>query len=334
MLSFLTVVLALASATAVLASRTCPPKGALVVGKGGQYETIQAAVDALQPTEKEQVIFIYPGTYREQVSIKSLPGPLKIYGYTTSPGSYAANQVTIVAGHSQKDKRTNDLTATLRVATSHFRLYNLNVVNDFGVGSQALALSAKNTDQGYYACSFIGHQDTVLSQEARQLFHHCHIQGATDFIFGQRGGTWFEKGTISVLPVKTGYVTASGRASDDSDSYYVFNRTRIEAAPGAHVKKGSYFLARPWAPYSRVAYQFCWMSDVINGSGWHVWKAGDERIDHVSFGEFENKGPGALGERAWFAKKLKKRLEIGDILGEDHESAYYFDSSFVASDSD
>lgn len=335
MLSFLNVVvLALASATAVLASRTSPPKGALVVGKGGQYETIQAAVDALQPTEKEQTIFIYPGIYHEQVSIKSLPGPLKIYGYTSHRGSYAANQVTIVAGHSQKDKRTNDLTATLRVATSHFRLHNVNVINDFGKGSQALALSARNTDQGYYACSFIGYQNTVLSQVGVQLFHRCHIQGATDFIFGQDGQTWFEKCTISVLPVKTGYVTASGRASDNSPSYYVFNGTTIKAAPGTEVKPGSYFLGRPWDSYARVAFQYSRMEDVVNGAGWHVWKESDERIGHVSFGEFRNTGPGSYGKRVWFAKNLTKALEMDDILGEHHESAYYFDSSSMSSDSD
>lgn len=167
-----------------------------------------------------------------------------------------------------------------------------------------------------------------------QIFHGCHIKGATDFIFGQASRTWFENCDISVLPVKTGYVTASGRASDDSQSYYVFNGTRIRAAPGMEVKSGAYFLGRPWAPYARVEFQYSRMDDVINPAGWHVWKDEDTRIDHVSFVEFGNTGPGARGKRAWFAKKATKALVIEDILGEQHDSAYYFDSSFVSSVSD
>lgn len=44
----------------------------------------------------------------------------------------------------------------------------------------------------------------------------CLCQGATDFIFGQRGQAYFGGNTIGVKGA--GWVTASGRSSDDSTS--------------------------------------------------------------------------------------------------------------------
>ena len=129
---------------ALAASRTKAPPGALTVGKRQKFTTISQAVAALSnTTTSEQVIFIQPGTYAEQVYIPKLSGPLTVFGYTKDDSKYAANQVTIVASESQKSQPNNDLTATLRVWTSDFKLYNVNVKNAFGEGSQAVAVSAQ-----------------------------------------------------------------------------------------------------------------------------------------------------------------------------------------------
>jgi pectinesterase len=128
---------------ALAASRKSAPKGAFTVGKGQMFETISNAVAALSnTTTAEQVIFIQPGIYAEQVFIPELRGPLTVQGYTTDDSKYAKNEVTIVASGSQKTQPSNDLTATLRVWTSDFKLYNVNVRNAFGEGSQAVAVSA------------------------------------------------------------------------------------------------------------------------------------------------------------------------------------------------
>lgn len=128
---------------AAAVGRTTAPSGALVVGDSGDYSTIQDAVDALSTSSsEEQVIFIQPGTYKEQVFIDALSGPLTIYGSTSDTSSYSSNEVIITAGESQETQSSNDLTATLRVHTSDFKLYNVDVVNSYGQGSQALALSA------------------------------------------------------------------------------------------------------------------------------------------------------------------------------------------------
>ena len=63
------------------ASRTSPPSGALVVRSGtttsGEYKTINAALATLPNDSSERSIFIYGGTYNEQVYI-TRSGPLTV----------------------------------------------------------------------------------------------------------------------------------------------------------------------------------------------------------------------------------------------------------------
>jgi len=66
---------------AYAASRTSPPAGAKVVRAGttnsGEFQTVSAAVASLPSDSSSQAIFIYPGTYTEQVFI-SRSGPLTV----------------------------------------------------------------------------------------------------------------------------------------------------------------------------------------------------------------------------------------------------------------
>lgn len=139
--------------------RTTAPSGALVVGGEGPYSTIQEAVNGLDTsTSSEQSIFINPGTYYEQVYVQQLSGPLSIYGYTSDIDSYSSNEVVISASGSQADGSNNDETATLRIWTSNVKVYNLNVENTYGEGSQALALSASaEVRLEYGQCTSIAH---------------------------------------------------------------------------------------------------------------------------------------------------------------------------------
>jgi pectinesterase len=95
-----------------------------------------------------QCIFIDQGTYNEQVLVPARSAQLTMYGYTTDTSGYAGNKVTITARKSQADGLNNDGTATLRVKATNFKLYNVNVANTYGKGSQAVALSAY-ADSGY-----------------------------------------------------------------------------------------------------------------------------------------------------------------------------------------
>ncbi|KAM0280088.1 hypothetical protein ACHAQH_004284 [Verticillium albo-atrum] len=318
-------------ATAQAATRTSAPSGCLVVTKSpasGQFGTIQAAVNSLSTTSSsKQCIFINQGTYNEQVLVPSRSAQLTIYGYSTDTSGYKGNKVTVTANKSQKDGLNNDQTGTLRVKAANFKLYNVNVANTFGKGSQAIALSAY-ADSGYYGCALTGFQDTLLSNVGYQLYSHCLIQGATDFIFGQQASTWFEQCDIRVLSASQGWITANGRDSSSNPSYYVFNNCNIDAASGNSVNDGAYYLGRPWGAYARVAFQKTTMTGVINAAGWSIWNKGDERTDHVSFGENQNKGAGALGNRA-FSQNLSSPVSISTILTSSYASKGYYDGSYM-----
>ncbi|KAH7635223.1 pectin lyase fold/virulence factor [Sordaria sp. MPI-SDFR-AT-0083] len=333
LLSFLPLILSLFPPAALAATRTSPPSTTcLTVGPSSsqKFSTIQSAINGLSTTSSSpQCIFIYPGTYREQVLIPSRAAQLSIYGSTTSTLSYASNAVTILSSKSQADGLTNDETATLRVKSKNVRLYNLNVENGYGKGSQAVALSVYAEGVGVYGCQLKGFQDTVLAQEGAQVYARSLIQGATDFIFGQRAPAWFEKCDIRVVAASIGYITASGRDSSTNPNNYVFNACTIAAADGHSISSGAYYLGRPWREYARVTFQKTSMTNVINAAGWKIWNTGDERTSNVAFTEYANTGAGASGTRAGFSSKLGAAVKIESVLGSGYAGQGYYDGSYM-----
>ena len=162
-----------------------------------------------------------------------------------------------------------------------------------------------------------------------RLLLPSYIEGATDFIFGQYGQAWFDQCDIRVPSTDLGYITASGRASDDA-GYYVVNNSTVAAADGADVPSGSMYLGRPWGDYARVAFQNTDLSNIINSAGWSIWNVGDERTNYVNFGEYDNIGDGSVGSRASFSSGLSGPVVMSDVLGGDWESAYWVDSSYIS----
>ncbi|PCD23653.1 hypothetical protein AU210_015170 [Fusarium oxysporum f. sp. radicis-cucumerinum] len=204
------------------------------------------------------------------------------------------------------DGLNNDGTATLRVKAANFKLYNVNVANTYGQGSQAVALSAY-ADSGYYGVALTGFQDTLLAQQGYQLYSKCLIQGATDFIFGQTASAWFEKIDLRVVAASVGYITAAGNA----------------------VANGAYYLGRPWRQYARVVFQKTNMTSVINSKGWSIWNTGEENTAHVLFGEYGNTGAGSQGQRASFATKLSSAVSISTVLSGNYASKGFYDASYM-----
>lgn len=171
-----------AALSAAVTPRTSPPAGCISVARSGgqKFTTIQAAVNSLSTTSTSaQCIFIYPGTYPEQVYISARSAKLTIYGSTSDPSSYVQNSVTITAGVSQDNTPSNDLTGTLRAWAVGLKVYNVNIVNSRGQGSQAIALSAQADQQGYYGVKLVGYQDTLLANTGKQVYAKSYIDGAT-----------------------------------------------------------------------------------------------------------------------------------------------------------
>ncbi|KDR82514.1 hypothetical protein GALMADRAFT_134118 [Galerina marginata CBS 339.88] len=316
------------------ASRTSPPAGAVIVRAGtttaGEFSTVSKAVNSLPNDSSSRTIFIFPGTYTEQVNI-TRTGPLIIFGSTTDTTTYLQNTVTVQFGLSLGTAGSDDISGTLRIHKNDFKMYNVNVKNTFGQGSQAIAISQYGTRVGLYGCGFFGFQDTVLAEQGTQVFLRGFIQGATDFIFGQRGQAYFERNTIAVTG--PGYVTASGRTSNDATSY-VFNLNTIVLGSGAATNTaGRFFLGRPWGDFAKVIFKNTVVDASLNTTVWSIWNVGDERTDNVFFADFNTTGSGISGaKRAPFATQLTATqaaaYSISSAVGSDYAS--WVDTSYLA----
>ncbi|KAF9046177.1 pectin lyase fold/virulence factor [Panaeolus papilionaceus] len=316
---------------ALAATRTSPPSGSIVVrartNTAREYRTVASAVASLPNDSSSRSIFIYPGTYNEQVYI-TRSGPLTIYGYTTDTMAYSANQVTIQAGVPASQAGSNDASGTLRIHKNNFKMYNINVKNTYGPGGQAIAISQYGSKVGFYACGFYGYQDTVLANDGTQVYLRGYIEGATDFIFGRRGLAYFGGNTIGVKA--NGWVTASGRESNDSGSY-VFNQNTIIQAPGSGANGGVY-LGRPWGAFAKVIFKNTVITAPMNKALWSVWNMGDTRTSNVFFAEYNTSGSGASGaSRPSFARVLSaseaNAYSISSAVGSDYAS--WVDSAYL-----
>lgn len=179
-----------------------------------------------------------------------------------------------------------------------------------------MALSAQADMQSYYHCRFMGFQDTILSQKGRHYFRSSYIEGGTDFIFGQYAKAWFEKCTIGLRSISTGFVTASG-AVDGSGAWYLISSSKIGAAVGYTVPNYSVYLGRPWGLYAHVTVQYTSLTSIINPLGWSVWNKGDERTGKVRFQEFKNTGSGSsTANRASFSTRLSSAVTLQQLFGD------------------
>lgn len=109
-------------------------------------------------------------------SLSIISNPYQIYGYTTDTMAYSANQATIQASVPASTAGSNDASGTLRIHKNDFKMYNVNVRNNYGVGSQAIAISQYGSRVGLYACAFYGYQDTLYANAGTQVYLRGYIQ--------------------------------------------------------------------------------------------------------------------------------------------------------------
>lgn len=289
-------------------SGTVPPEYAVLVSPNGEvngsYSNVTAALASLPSDSTNQTIFIYSGSYDEQVPSINRAGAVRIIGYTTgSPGeAYADNTVTITfsrglsvsplpTGHSDAE------TATVSTASNRISFYNINIINTDNLdGSESsyvtLASSIYGNDIGFYACSFNGWQDTLLTgaTSGYQYYESCYIGGAIDFIWGY-SKAYFKGCTIGAKRASSA-MTAQSRASSAAIGGYIFDQCLFTAAPDATVDlTNKVYLGRPYSQYALVVIKNSYLDDVVNPTGWKVWSATDPRTAYITFAEFNNSGP-------------------------------------------
>jgi pectinesterase len=244
----------------------------------GDVKTIQEAIDRVPEYNLRRfVIHIKPGTYKEQIKI------LQTKPFITFSGENPLT-TTLTFNLSAKDAGDTRRSYTAYLGGSDFRAENITFENTYGVGSQAVAAYV-NTDRVIFRnCRFLGWQDTLFAHGGRQYYKDCYIEGHVDFIFGNATAI-FENCTIhSKAP---GYVTAQWRLSDSETNGFVFLNCKLTGK-----EEAKSYLGRPWRPYGRVTFIYCWLDAHIRPEGWDNWRD-SAREKTARFAEYKSSGPGA-----------------------------------------
>jgi pectinesterase len=250
----------------------------------GDYKKVQDAINAVNASGK--VIFIKPGTYKEQIRVTSNKKNLKIIG-----ASYETTTITFNADASSG----RDTHASAIISGEDFYAEQVtfqNTVDSRVSGSQAEALRVDGDRAVFYKCKITGFQDTYRNDGYKRSYHkECIIEGTTDFIYGN-GIALFEDCTINNR--KNSHVTAANHAlinGSDPDKFgYVFKNCKIMKHPDETVTGAT--LGRPWGNAARVVYLNCEIGAHIKSDGWSTW---NDNTNHTTsyFAEYKSTGPGA-----------------------------------------
>lgn len=259
-------------------ARPCRGEVHFTVGtpeQGGQFATVQAAVDAVPAGNTERhVIDVMPGTYTARVKIPSNKPLVTLRGQDP--------QTTILTYNETANTPPNESTvhASTVVQGADFIAENLTFANSFGQGVQALAIYAKADRLIFNNCRFLGWQDTLRSEFGRQYFYNVYVEGSVDFIYG-KGTAYFENSTLYAK--SNGYVTAQAREGAAETNGYVFKNSTITGSAA----NGSVYLGRPWQAYARVVYLDSKMGPMVSPAGWSTWSGTNNHLT-AYFAEFNS----------------------------------------------
>ncbi|GIE95244.1 pectinesterase family protein [Paractinoplanes rishiriensis] len=247
----------------------------------GQYSTVQAAIDAVPANNtSRRTITIAPGTYREIVTIPANKPFITLQGAGT-----AANQTLIVNNHSSAGGWGTSGSATVFVNGKDFIAGNLTMSNDYGEGSQAVAVNVNGDRAIFNNVRFLGAQDTLLLNNYRSYYVNSYIEGTVDFIFG--GGTGvFNASQIYEKRSTGGPITAA--RTDPANAYgFLFYRCTITGATNNTTQLG-----RPWGPSAQVLYRESNLSATIRTAQPWTDMSGNT-WQNARFLEYKNTGSGA-----------------------------------------
>ncbi len=261
---------------AALAGGACAKDVTVDSGGGGDFTTVQAAVDAVAGGNSQAVrILIKPGKYEEKIAVPANKPFIQFLGQGSS-----AEQTVLTFHLKASDPKPGGSgnvgttgSSSVTITGSDFLADNITFANSAGdkVG-QAVALKTNGDRLIFHNCQFLGFQDTLYpSGEGRVYFSDCYITGNTDFIFGNAIAV-FDRCTINSSD--SGFDTAANTMAKDPLGFVMLDCT-LTCSEG--VKAGSVFLGRPWqwdrGPKASVTYVRTKMGPHISPTGWHPWDA-------------------------------------------------------------
>lgn len=272
----------------------------------GDFTTIQAAIYAVRDLSQQRVtIFIKKGIYEEKVVIPSWKTNITLQGEDPA--------ATIISYNDFAGKRMNGQdhflkTDTIRTYTSYTLLVegndcsieNLTIRNTAGRVGQAVALHVEGDRFIAKNCYLLGNQDTLYAatENSRQYYTGCYIEGTTDFIFGEAIAL-FRNCTIKSLV--NSYITAASTRPGHDFGFVFINCDLIADSAATKV-----YLGRPWRPYAKTVFINTRMGAHILKQGWDNWR-NPANESTVLYAEYNSSGDGASKERAAWSKQLTRK---------------------------
>jgi pectinesterase len=144
----------------------------------------------------------------------------------------------------------------------------------------------------------LANQDTLYAatENSRQYYKDCYIEGTTDFIFGE-ATVVFQSCVIKSLV--NSFITAASTRPTQKFGFVFFDCNLIADTAAKKV-----YLGRPWRPYSKTVYIRTEMGNHILKEGWENWR-NPENEKTVLYAEFKSYGAGANPtERVKWSKQL------------------------------
>jgi pectinesterase len=284
----------------------------------GDFTSVQAAIDAVPHLRKNRTtIFIKNGIYKEKLILPSTKTNVCFQGESTSGTVLTYDDYAARKNIFGEEIGTSG-SSGFYVFGDGFVARNITFSNTAGPVGQAVAVRVDGDQVLFEDCRFLGNQDTLYphGKESRHYYRRCYIEGTVDFIFGWSTAV-FEECTIFCK--EKGYITAAS-TPESSEFGFVFIRCRITG----DAEKDSFYLGRPWRPYSNVVFLECELGAHIRPEGWHNWNKPE--VEKTTFyAEYRCTGPGAdAAARVGWSHQLREEEAgrytpvniLGDWIGE------------------
>lgn len=268
----------------------------IIVSKdgNGEFETIQEAINSTRDLGPGQVVIhIKNGIYNEKITIPSWKTKITLKG---------VNREKTIIFNDDFSGKTNPETGadfstfnsyTVLVQGNDIKIENLTIENTSCGEGQAVALHVEGDRFVIKNSNILGCQDTIYAatENSRQFYENCYIEGTTDFIFGEATAV-FQNCEIKSL--KDSYITAA--ATTPNQEYgFVFLNCKLTAAEGV----SKVYLGRPWRPFAKTVFIETNLSNHISPEGWDPWH-GDvmfpDKEKTTFYAEYNNSGESASAE--------------------------------------
>ncbi|MBT30271.1 MAG: pectin esterase [Thalassobius sp.] len=283
----------------------------------GDFKKVQDAVNAVPDFRKNTTtIFIKKGTYKEKLVLPTSKTNVTFIGEDVN--------TTILTNDDYASKKNvfgEEMGTTgssgFFVFGDDFKAENITFENSAGPVGQAVAVRVDGDKVIFNNCRFLGFQDTLYphGDASRQYYKNCYIEGTVDFIFGWSTAVF---DNCEIYCKENGYVTAASTL-ETTKFGFVFLNCKITG----DADKDSFYLGRPWRPYSNVVFIDCFLDKQIKPEGWNNWGS-EEKEKTAFYAEYNSTGPGANpSKRVEWAHQLTKeeaaQYTIENILkGEDN----------------